>query len=208
MLDYIKKNRTISVILAVLGTILLGIFCNALWEFIFRGFLIWVSKTIIDLFSSWFASFNGHVYQDIAKGFHEYHSLKLRLLLEGIFCGFSFFSVLLLMFHKKIFELLGLSGGRDLSAIFINKKIYYAIILFFIFLISSGILDITVEAYQNIAIARFEQYLTICSPYIVQKDISGYRSEFAQIKDKKDYQNIIYKLQNIISTNGLVLPKY
>lgn len=195
-------NTRTKWLVGIFGTIVLGALGSGLWQIILGPLVYKIGRIFLGLLSLIFVTLNNNIFQEIAKGFHESHSLFLLELAVGGLAGILI-SLIVLNSNLRRKE----RANKLVPGILDSKRAYYIWILASIFSLSFLLGGLFIAAYENLYITRFEQILTICSPYISQNETSKFHSQFAQIKSKIDYENIVSSLENIAKSNNLSLPK-
>jgi hypothetical protein len=189
-------------LIGIIGTIFLGALGSGLWQIVLSPLVYKVGKVFLNLLSPFFIFFINNIYIEIAKGLHESHSLALLGLFVG---GCTGFLGTIVFIHIYLRNKVG--SDKSLPNLLANKKIYYTWVMAAVFSISFLTGSYFIEGYVNVSITRFEQTLDICSPYITQSEVLEFRSQFAQIKSRIDYENIINSLRDIAKDNKLCLPR-
>ncbi|MGL1931372.1 MAG: hypothetical protein OCC45_06380 [Desulfotalea sp.] len=92
-----------------------------------------------------------------------------------------------------------------------NYFFFRAIIISFItsfYLVVCLIIPFVKDTYINDAVSYFTEILIICKPFINENEYDVIRSNFAQIKTKENYLDIISNLQKIAEKNNLTVRDF
>ena|ERR1700690_667287 len=87
MLELTGKKK---IIIAILGTIVLGVLSNGLWELLVKPSVIWLRDTLLNIASLGIESIKNDCYVEVAKGFHEAIGLQILAIMTIIIffaCG-------------------------------------------------------------------------------------------------------------------------
>jgi len=152
------------------------------------------------------------LYLDVAKGFHEQISLDVYSLI------LSFFSVLIIYififsfyFRNRIIRKSNNMKPRAFRGLarlsFTNKYIFSALMVILALPYIGFSYSSLRETFVNNRITYFTQSLDIISPYISEQELLKLKSDFAQIRSQKDYQDIIGGVDKTGSDNKLVMPE-
>ena len=206
-----RKTKT-KITLGILGTIGVGILTNALWDAIrpatrsFYEFLLNISILGID-------KFKDGIYLDIAKGHHEIFSINTYGLIIGILLSFVILS-LLIAARRVLKEDEDHAFAKSIDKLFswpkqaTPKGFLTFILIYTVFAITIISLNLVKETYINDAITYYEQMLSITAPYLSSEEYIQIESEFAQIKNKSDYQFVVRKLELTASEHDLETPEF
>ena len=83
---------------------------------------------------------------------------------------------------------------------------YITIFLFGIIILFNYINEFKLK-YINSSIAHYEQLKKASLPYITKENLNQFDSNFALIKNKKDYKNIINDLNTILKNRNLKIKE-
>ncbi|MBX4200937.1 hypothetical protein KW786_02295 [Candidatus Parcubacteria bacterium] len=203
------KFFTKKLILPSIGTIVLALITNAIWENFFRDLLNWLVRIILNVSTFGIKKYQDGIYADVARGFYERSSLEILLI---IVCGFSALTLLITFSHFgkfvfrqsetkiKIKEFIG-SFIRGNSLVSLLPRLY---VLFFAIIL---IANVARMAYVNELIAYHNQLLRIIAPHISEEENKIFLSKFAQIQHKSDYEKDVKELEEIILENNVKLPE-
>ncbi len=107
--------------------------------------------------------------------------------------------------HRKNLLNEGTSVARLLSRI---RIVMYVISFAWISLIGSVVVSIEKLAYVNSARAHYHQALRTASPYLESQDRLLVESQFAQVRNRQDYVNVLKKLENTCKDHGQNVPAF
>jgi ABC-type Fe3+ transport system permease subunit len=207
-----KKNK-MKIFLGVIVTILLGFIGSGLWEVVGRSILNFCSFIVIKIITLGQTTLLDYIYKDMGKGLSEHYSINayyfpLLLFTIVVICVLD-------ILRRKIKKYLSKSQkeqkitpvDKEKRLSKLNKLVFYLILLYiFLFIVSFS--DYFVVNYKDRTRTHFKQCVTICAPYITEKENNLLLSEFALIKSKADYINLNNKIKDIAQQYGLDLPKF
>jgi hypothetical protein len=221
-------------ILRFLGVILLGAIGSGVWEYLIKPITNKSSNIILNIITFNINSFKSQLYTDIAKGYTQDTILSIMLsnLLIFLLCTIILTMIGVLMHYlcKDLIsiqnKLYGLECDKEESEkptllekiVFkfsfmekLSHNITLRQIAMFIYYIGititiMGVMLAMKYSYVNKAITYYKQLITIVTPFVDNKQIQKYDSDFAQMKSESDYSTIIYSLQDIIKLKKLKAP--
>ena len=88
-----------------------------------------------------------------------------------------------------------------------TKMIKISVCTGIIVFIISNIISIAIEIKINEKINKFEIDKKIIAPYINDKELIILESQFHQMKNQKDYNDVYMKINNIKKINGVITAK-
>ena len=77
-----------------------------------------------------------------------------------------------------------------------------------VFILSVLLFQRITLSYVSGAITHFEQVYTICLPYLSESERASIRSDFARIRSKKDYVQVLDKLQETALKHSVLTPNF
>jgi len=203
----------------VVSVIILGIFTNALWDLI-KPFTVFLFKIALNLSILGIDSFKNGIYEEIARGLHEYTSIQLLFIIHSILLALVIGLLFgLLIIRKRILEFEGEEKSNNKNS-FLNKFInvyrnihkrsvfVWFLIFYVVFTGTIFVLDLVRQNYINNAITYFEQLTKIVRPYSTNEQMDLYYSNFSQIHNKNDFVNIINQLEEVVKNNNLKAPEF
>lgn len=212
MNDFISKNKTLSLILGLIGTLIIGGLGSGVWEYILKPLFSHSINFILDLSTLGMDTFKNSIYEEISQGFSEKNSIKNYTLIIGFLIGFYLISILsvfrklrnLKKENEPIYIDFNSDKDKELTKISLRIKIF----LFFVICFSITLLVNTKRLdYINESILYYNKLKTIITPYITDKELKLLDSRYAQIKNKEDYQTIINELLKVSESNNIIIKK-
>lgn len=194
----------------IIGAILLGAIGSGFWEYIIKPTAISFQKIVLDISTLGMVRYKDQMYQQISENFHEENSLTILVL--------AFLSLTSIALLLSIFNLL--KNNNKFCNYIMKHKIYkiikkiqdkgsnFFILLYSLFVLVFFIITISQISYINRAITHYNQLNITVSPYINNEERLKIQSDFAQIKNRQDYVNIICKLQNIACQHNLIIKNF
>jgi hypothetical protein len=229
-------NRKVSKksILWVIWAIAIGIASNAIWDFLVKPLLLFTQYTVLTFTTLGTQQFKNEIYIEIAKGDQDPAShflLGLALAMVGILT-LVIIAFLLNSLTEIKERIRGLSSeiktieGNAIEADLPNiappksrlarlerryqRRVtdttvagpFFALIIVTIFTLGAR------AEYIISAGLHFEQLIAISAPYLPDRKEMQLVSEFAQIKNRNDYERIILELRSVAEKNGQSVPKF
>ena len=183
-------------ILGILLTIFLGAIGSGFWEICLKDIFIWIGHAILRVITLGITSVRDSFYEEIAKGRTDRAALNLHLyviMFLGGICGF--------IFSRRAPQTDDENRTEERKAW--RKAIFSLLpLVFFCFF------RLTTLTYVSGAVDQYEQSYTICLPYLSEKEREQIRSQFAQIRTKEDYKEVLSKLVSVASTNKIKVPDF
>ena len=195
---------SIKKVFAIILTIILGAIGAGIWDhFLEPGFKIF-SGVILKIITLGIKGLEDDIFLSIAKGFHEISSLLVLVILFGIISGFLFGIVVYnaRSLSPKEDKNISNEGSSDVQR---YRFILILMIIFFIVIMTwSGFRN----AYINDQITYYHQLYDTVAPFIDEEEKLMIKSNFAQIKNKNDYDVIINQLKKIADENNQTYTEY
>lgn len=206
ILEFIKNNKSISLLLGFIGTILLGALGSGAWEYIVKPLLSYSLNSILDLSTLGIEALKNDIYLSIAQGFSERNSIQIYTFITTLYFGIvlSVYFTILKKIKKKTHKNEdedGISNNKQFS-----KKIYLSFLLIFVFFIFVSIQNVRLQ-YINNSIIHYNQLMNISKPFISDIEVKKFDSDFALIKNKNDYERIINDLFIVLERNKIEFKK-
>jgi membrane protein YqaA with SNARE-associated domain len=217
-------SRWKKIALGVTGTILLGALGSAFWEVAMRPFAVWLGKVILTVATFGSTTLKDSIYHEAAKGFHEASLLKVfSLMIFIIFAtGGSILSGLLgwkmgSYQGRKFNDSLADIDTESREALHRNKiasmkKRFPPLIAtlgsFVLLLAVLEFIDFLELSQANSAYTFYSQSLTICRPYLSEKETQTLQAQYAGMNKRDDFIAITEELRKIASINHQKLPEY
>ena len=167
-----------------------------------------ILATILNLSNKWTNIISDYIYKNVASWESNFRlSMHIYMLLIIIF------EILLLndLFefrNKKWIKSKESFIGRYLDKILDTDERRYSFIRTTIILvIFAQFLPVSFYNFEHSLISWFDNSIKIIEPYVDSMTILKLKSEFAQIKVKQDYMNVIAQIKDIADKEKLELPK-
>lgn len=227
-----KVNR--NSILWLIGVILIGIASNAIWEFLFKPLLLFTQNSFLTLTTLGIQEFKNTAYVEIAKA--NYDRAGLYLLSQFVYlsdllvvASIVILFLVLKEMKKRHRELSSrprqvkdneiqddVPGPESLKSRLAQlDRNYQQTVKWFTVGAALALLFVITnftfaarEQYIVSAVLHFEQLLEICAPYLEENKMKLLSSKFAQIKNRNEYERIIFELRSIAEENGQSVPKF
>lgn len=192
----LKVIQRKSVIASIIASVLVIYFIQPLLNILGQLFLT-ISNQL-------FAAYLDRLYAEIATGDINY-SFVVVMYIRMLFIAISISGVLImryLLVRNKKTEKKKEDEGKKLN----KAKAYFSIAfyLLFAFFILFGIVSDYVRLKTS---ATFKQHLTVLSPHISEQTEEQILAQFASMRDKQDYDNLIELLLNIAREKNVTLPE-
>ncbi len=226
-----RGKKYFKILLGIIGAILLGAIGSGVWKFLLEPAIFRGRNSILNIAVLGVEKYKNNIYEEVAKGFHEIPSLEVYYYVIWIFAlGLIVYGTELYIKSKQLkwkhdkllVEIKSIITGtkrKELSIselyddaskikpqrlVFTSKICIVVVIIFATWLFISHFR----HRYINSAITHFQQMCSIVKPYIDQQQEKQIISEFAQIKNKQNYINVIVKLKQLAEKNNLEMPKF
>ncbi|WP_138920285.1 hypothetical protein [Acinetobacter sp. P8-3-8] len=215
MKEFIKKHKTISCILGILGTIILGGLGSGVWEILLKPILSFLSNGVINFLVDTSTSFSNEIYQSISMRSLDRFQAKTYSLIVT-FLGLITILICLLLFTKVKRKLDEERDGinefeKDKNWPLRNHKNFYIFMTFYFFL---GCIPFFIYTYDGIKtnfiakkVIAFEYLLKVNGDVLTDIELKKIESEFAQIRNAEDYQKIMIDLKEIADQNNKHINK-
>ncbi len=203
-------------VIGIPGALLVGAFGSGLWETAIKPGGLWLSNAIIIAVSFGSSTLRDGIYEEAAKGLHEAAAQSLLLFLLGMLTSLPFVSLFTLVkMHRRAGPLLkGLPPvseqpptTSDIKQMKSLIKIGYIVCLVFFFTVGVQLIIEVRMMLATKAYVLFAQSLTVCKPYIADRDAELFQSRFAAVRTKAEYINIMQELRAIGFARHLKLPE-
>jgi len=197
-----------KLILTGLGALALGIFGNALWEWLFRPSLSFASEAVLNLGTLGFTSLRDSIYEEMAKD----HSERTGLTLVSVL-GVIFFSVAVLtaiLFRALYVKRVEVQRRPGKLALALHRGARRYANVFFFLLILDGVMIFLLTTRTGFIVRGaqdFEQATRVIAPYVSAQELLTLRSRFAQMSKESDHDQIVDDVRAIAVQHGLKLPR-
>lgn len=196
----------------VVGAIVLGLVTNALWD-ILKPVSHTLYKTVLYISVLGIEKLKDGIYQEISKGMHEGVTLELYILINAVLLGLIIaicFAALVVRLRKsgKVTLAVKLERATLLSRHVGVWSFVSFIAVYMVFAVTVVSFSLVKTKYINQAITHYLQVLTIAKPYLNSNQVEKFNSEFAQIKNSKEYKNLINEIEDVLKDNQLEKPEF
>jgi hypothetical protein len=233
MLSILHGNRRVSkYALTAIAAIVLGALGSGLWEAILRPALRHLSYWLLDFAAFGLQSYRVGIYQEIAQ--RAPHT-NVNIFATVTFLWFSVLYGVALYFlisskqanrqlKRLREELRGATGDpkkpEDRAAQLAARLdrgekmasrlrgYVYALIVMVGCIIAYHFVLLAKSSYTTLAVAHFDQALTIAAPYVEQNERLLIESQFAQIRDKQGYERVVGELASVARDHGQYVPGF
>jgi len=196
------NKKILTGIAAVLGTILLGAIGSGLWERCLSHLLDWIVKLVVSGMSLASNTYKNGIYEEAAKGFHEYSSLFLHTL---VLTMVPMFYCYVLIRHPHVKK----DGVDNKTRTFLRSRIGYytlTILTFAVMIVFS--LYLTKTTYINTIVTITRQSISILAPLIQESDEKELWAMYYSMTTEKDFQEFKSRLENLAKEKSVILPQY
>lgn len=183
----------VGIFSGIIASILFIYFIDPILSFIGRKFLR--AATVLHL------NYLDRLYSQIAVGDLDYSYILHSYLTIAVIMA-SLGMIIYFLFKKYIANKPESSlKTQDITTIYNISIIIYSAI------IATLMLIFLVEGFIRLETSTsFRQHMAILSPHITEKENKELLAQFASMSRKKDYDDLIAKVNKIAKSNGIVLP--
>jgi hypothetical protein len=193
-------TRFIKIAGTALAAILLGAIGSGVWSELLSPLWNAFIVIIVKLFTYFSSSLTDSIYFEAAKGFHEKHALSLLLLITGMLTG-----VFVTLIAARL--LLRIDRPKDVVVRFVRSKYEYFVFSFILLVpIVMSMFIAFYSSYSNKVTTSSLNSIDIVAPYVGVDEALRLKSQFHQIKSRKDYVTFYSRMKDIGEKNKLVLP--
>lgn len=198
------ENKAVKWILGVLGMILVGAIGSGVWSGVLGPVLHSAGIGLLNLMALGFKSYKDSVYRQLAVDNAHLAAIEVYSLLAGFFIGVS----------------AGLMGflagwragsrrppGERTTPLFFSAFPYFAFVALGIVTVFLGINTAKIS-YITSALANYHQTLRVVSPYLSAQERLSVESQFAQIRTRQDYVDILDRLNSVAGEHGQKAPGF
>lgn len=180
-----------------IGTTALAILASALYDFAAKNFFIWIGEQLIYIGNLGSAALIDAMYVEVAKGNYERASVLIFVGISGLMASFS----MAVAFFKPKSEIDRFSRiNRSTILLFIRSAMF---VIGLACVVQAARITYIIRAANHL-----EQLQRIVAPYVPADQRLRIASQVAQIKSKKDYDDVVVTLSGPIKANNLVLPTF
>lgn len=226
-----------KVVIGFAAAIFIGAIGSGVWEYVLEPSLKSSSNFILRLATLGIDSFKDDLYKEISNGFHEKPSLSLLSSFSAIYIGITLVIAFFAAFkaheirereqkilcdienmkeptEKKIQDLplddRLVALEKMVMSSSSKKLVFYSYIFGLMVIIMSIVKAVTLtkDVYVNDAVTHYEKLFNATRPYLETNEAILIKSEFAQIRKRSDYVNIIKKLEKTAINNDLLISNF
>jgi hypothetical protein len=207
-------SRRAKVFWGIVGGLVLGAFGSGLWEVAFKPVLGGCGRLFLSLVTLGIGSARDSVYANSAKGFRELASTIMLQWALGVAIGISTAACvegIRLARKMKLLQTATTSEKPSPSLeVEARKHARFSWISFFVIITvgTAAFAQISMIGYANTLTAYAHRSLDICAPYLTDQQEKVFRSEFALVKTRADYLDIVHRLSIIAEAKGKKLPEF
>jgi hypothetical protein len=204
------KNRAAKWVLGLLGAILVGAIGSGVWQGLLGPALRGAGIALLNLVALGFKSYKDSVYQQVAVDSPSRGAMELYFLLNFIVLfalGFVM-GALSRMWRDSV------RGSRrppeDETSSSAKRMLVFSYVVFVIFGVVAVFCTINSAKvnYINSALLNYHQALRVVSPYLNEQERLTVESQFAQIRTRQDYVDILDKLDRVAQEHGQKAPQF
>jgi hypothetical protein len=191
---------------AMRAGILSGLVASMLFIYFIDPILSLVGRFVLHFASKLHLLYLDRLYSELATGDID-HAYLLHNLIIVLAIGFItglWTSVIYIYKHKKTTEEEKSDSEKDLTSYSIGKVV--AAFFFSLIIVVVLLLDLVDSHIRLKTSTSYNQYLTIVSPHINDIEFKTLKAQYASMKSKKDYDNLLEHINSIAKANGITLP--
>ena len=193
------KTRLIKIIGSAIAAVFLGAIGSGVWS----GHLspLWNSFIIgvVTLFTHFSGSIADNIYIDAAKGFHEAHALSVLNIILGMLIGIYIALIAIMILSR--FD----SPKESLVRFVRSKYEFYVLFIFMLVPITMCSFLAFYSSYSNKVTTGALTSIEIAAPHVGVNEALQLKSQFHQIKSRKDYSVFYSHLKAVESKYGIKL---
>ncbi|UOB51793.1 hypothetical protein [Acinetobacter junii] len=213
MTEFIKKHKFFSWVVGILGTLIIGGLGSGVWEMMLKPTLSFLSNGIINFLVHTSTSFSNEIYQSISMRSLDRFQAKAYSLIVTILGSITLFLWFILftkgkkLLNEERDERNGIHESvKERVWILKNFKNFYIFMTFYFVL---GCIPFFIYTYDGIKtsfisvkVIHFEYLLKVNSDVLSENELKRLESNFAQIKNAQDYNEIIDYLKKLAIKNN------
>ncbi|ENX36122.1 hypothetical protein [Acinetobacter courvalinii] len=213
MTEFIKKHKFFSWVVGILGTLIIGGLGSGVWEMMLKPMLSFLSNGIINFLVHTSTSFSNEIYQSISMRSLDRFQAKAYSLIVTILGSITLFLWFILftkgkkLLNEERDERNGIHESvKERVWILKNFKNFYIFMTFYFVL---GCIPFFIYTYDGIKtsfisvkVINFEYLLKVNSDVLSENELKRLESNFAQIKNAQDYNEIIDYLKKLAIKNN------
>jgi len=218
MTEFIKKHKFFSWVVGILGTLIIGGLGSGVWEMMLKPILSFLSNGIINFLVHTSTSFSNEIYQSISMRSLDRFQAKAYSLIVTILGSITLFLWFILftkgkkLLNEERDERNGIHESvKERVWILKNFKNFYIFMTFYFVL---GCIPFFIYTYDGIKtsfisvkVINFEYLLKVNSDVLSENELKRLESNFAQIENAQDYNEIIDYLKKLAVKNNKHINK-
>lgn len=185
-------------------TVVLGAIGSGAWKWLLKPALASSTDFLLNVATLGVSEFKDSLYAEVARGLHEEPSLRLvsffYLFLPGVAMG-AVVMLLLAQFRVK-------ANKEPIPVAVSDRFVAATVVAFVVFVSAFSFIQAVQLSYVNRAATHFNQVLAIASPHLQEAERLLYRSRFAQITTRADFESLVRSLETVCRTNNLYVPSF
>lgn len=208
---------------AIVGALFLGALGSGLWDMLVKPSGRWIGQAVLTVVSLGSSSVKDAVYREAARGAHEAPSLVFLQLLLAVTLTLPFLLLFVTVLLQWLLRRVDSAKSGDLpqtrehsleeigrktknvKSLLVRQYVSLAVIFFLCGAMAISGLKI-IQA--NDAFTFFSQSMTICRPYMDEKQAELFYSRFARTQGRADFIAITADLRQLATSHQLSLPNY
>lgn len=206
-----KTPKPIKKTINIFGILSIGALSTPFWNYVLQPFLDFLNNSFFSIMTNASKTMELMIYTRIARStiLETIAEIKFLLFLEFLGVGFLILVIPIIINlaaksikNKKQDENSNTINKIDfmLSKISVISRIL--MVIPFVIVLFSTIQDVFVAQKQD----DFYYRMSVCEPYLKDKEFKLLRSNFLLLNSKKEYNVIIDKLNKVIKENNLKIP--
>jgi hypothetical protein len=196
----INQNQRSAIIASIVASLLVLYFIDPILTFL--------SKLFLNIADILFSSYLDRLYAEISSGDPNIGLIFIYLFFGAptILCIYILTKKILSLIRKNDLDALTEKGDKKIIVKKIKKLSFYLTINLIILSILG--LFIIVDHYVRFKTSSsFHQYMTVIHPSISDKEYKELLAQYASMRTKADYDELIRKILNISKNSGVELPE-
>jgi hypothetical protein len=187
----------------LLGALFIGGLSSGFWENFLKPLFGFLANLIVGILSNAFASYRDSIYVEAAKGFHEYYSMSLYLILMMILPMVYYCMVKL---HPSKRNRKSHKIERGVGQFLLSKNGYRCIIVATLIVFVFSALETSKQIVINNTATYTLNSIEIVRPYIEANEYFLMKSQYYTMKNFSDFNKIEEKINKITKKENVVLP--
>ncbi len=193
------KTKPIKIIGSAIAAVFLGAIGSGVWSGLLSPLWNALVIGVVRLFTRFSGSLADGIYLTAAKGFHEAHSLSTLNFMMGMVTG--------VYIPFIVFRALSRFGNtRDVTAKFVRSKYEFPVFCFLVAVPIVMCMFIALySSYSNKVTTGALTSIEIVAPYVGLDEALRLKSQFHQIKSRRDYSVFYSRLKPAEAKYGITL---